>query len=109
MEASMSKDKQGQDDMLQDNQNDMAEQNPSRRRVISAGALGIAASTLAGTSLLKGAEAMAQSTPAAPAKPAQSTGSEITYRSGDVNIKGYLARPAGTVQSNGAAIIVIHE
>lgn len=85
------------------------EPNSSRRRVLGAGALGIAASTLAGASVLKGAEALAQSTPAAPAKPVQNVSSEITYRSGDVSIKSFLAKPAGTVQDRGAAVIVIHE
>src|SRR5690349_14576474 len=81
----------------------------SRRRVMRAGGLGLCASALTGSTVLRRADALAQTAPAAPAKAGSSSGSEVTYQSGDARIKAFLARPAGAVQPNGAAIIVIHE
>jgi len=79
----------------------------TRRRLLGAGAMGLAVGALAGTSVLHGADAVAQTNPSA--APAASSGREITYDGGDDKIKAYLAKPAGTVQDRGAAVIVIPE
>jgi carboxymethylenebutenolidase len=95
---------------------DMNEQNlprsATRRDVLGAGVAGLTATAAA--ALIANLPAHAQGTPpaktAAPAPKAVATkpaGSEITYRSGDTDMKAFLVDPGDDKPT--AAIIVIHE